>query len=216
MKSIKIFLGCTIIFIFLPKINAEFQKEKVGVYLLYNYQNNDNSVRWVDTAFTGTAKKHTINLAGLGLKYYPAKWIFLDVSKKSLLTIPEVAKVIHTSLQVSYPALQQFDVYSLTINYVFNLKNNLGFYIGLGRNINRVLYSRYGKEDVESAYLAQCYTWVFQTGATYKISERLSLNLTVGREDGFKFDGGSIASNNYAEYNYKSPFFIEPTVTLYF
>jgi len=198
---------------------SESTGEQIAVYFPYNYRQHSNKIEWIDDAYNKEGKRHSLQMVGMGVKYFPTAKIFFDLLHKNLITLPKISEM--TSVfggNISDSSLGKLDSYVLTMNYRLGFMNNFKFYAGAGMGLNNIEFIPSGKINVGPTFDMQFFTWILNIGTEYKITKRCSLFLSLGFEKNVKLirEFGFAGYNILYQYDYKSPFFIEPAIMFYF
>lgn len=222
-KMIKLLLLGLLLFFRAENSNAEILnrsnfKEKIGIYALYNIQQNPNKEDWIDTGFNtnGYGGKSSLKMMGVGLKYFPKKWLLFDISGKTLISPTKAgAASVNAGVSKYYASLQELNSYTFAVNYYYDLVKNTKVYVGLGRGLYSARFRPFGEDSYRSPYTTQFYTWISRTGIEYQLTERCAFSLSIGHEKSVNLKLVD-CDDRIFQYKYESPYFIEPAITLYF
>lgn len=194
--------------------------EKLAIYFLHNYRNNQNSFSSTINGgiFTGiynlTGRNHSIQNIGIGLKYFPKDYYFINFEYKTLIGYPEIGFYSDSSITSIQQNLLNMNSYSFMINYSHKIIQKINFYAGIGISINRIELAIFGLSNYINLN-SEFNSWIGKIGINYYITRRCAISLSIGYEENITlqiFDN----NNRRYTYNFNAPFFIEPAINFYF
>lgn len=189
-------------------------KDKIGIYLLYNLQQNINNADWTSGNYSGKGESHDISMMGFGLKYYLNDYLFIDYSQKTMTSIKKIG-TMSTPTYLCKSSLEDLDTYSIAINYYYYFKTKFDFIFGVGLVLNKAQFRPYDREINYVPSEKVIFTSnLIRTGIEYRIKSRYSISIIIG------FESRKNIEETYGvrrfEYKYESPYYLEPTITFYF
>jgi len=216
-KKLSIGYGIGLMLIsFLQVFAADSGDEKMAVYFPYNYREQHNQNNWVYRDHTAQGEDHKLQLLGFGLKYFPNGKLFFDLSKKSLIAIPIIGENTHIPYALTQNAMiGGLDSYTITANFIRNLSNLFKAYAGLGISLNNIEFNPSGRDTGGVPLDVQIFTGLIRIGMEYKITQRCAFTFSLGYEQSKNIEYTYVTTSVF-KYTYKSPFFIEPAIMLYF
>lgn len=193
--------------------------DTIKLYFPYNYRQNTTKSNWVSGDFTGNNKENTIEMLGIGIKYFPNEWFFLDFSNKSSINLSSIGNMTNTALTIppTYDiVLSELNSYTFTLGHVCNLSKTINVSAGLGYVFNKIRYIETYNTNAQNVneFNRTFNDLLLQGGIEYKISNRCTFNFSVGYETNTKLNINN--SKEPFEYNYSSPYYIEPSISFEF
>ncbi|OGS21049.1 MAG: hypothetical protein A2252_03915 [Elusimicrobia bacterium RIFOXYA2_FULL_39_19] len=192
-----------------------YNKEKITMYYLYDYQTIVNKTSWVGSEHRGSGNEHVLQKIGWGIKYFPKQWVFLDINQKTLATYEKIGEISDVNNLKWDSGIQELNSYTLTVNYLHKLKNNLNYYIGCGRVLNKFEFKPFSLNGRSAAIDLRITNWIIHAGVEYKITERCVFGLSVNYEESVSLRMVDDI-NRIFQYDYSSPYYLEPSISFEF
>ena len=197
-------------------LNLVPEREAIGIYLLYNYRHNSNSlpVRSVTPntyTITNYPEGFDLALPGGGIRYSPFNKFMVDLSLMGNGPRPKAGHATYTSGGSTYSDNYNVAVmaYRALLYYANPVSRRFGYYLGAGAT----MYSIHGGANVD--YL----TPTFSARLEFRPQSRIGVSLGLGYDMTSKsadslLDGYSESSRtNRARL---STLYVEPSVSVYF
>ena len=181
------------------------ERQAIGLYLLYDYRHNSNTLSPISTQFYGTTAPHSFDLQmiGGGIRYEPVKGVMLDGSLAATTGSEETNSLGGAFSQGNGQIESGSIVARLTGNYVRPLYSRLTGIVGAGLSLFKLSLSHAGSYSAAAP--------VVRAGVEYRPQERLGLGLLANYDFVTKKQLGGAGT----EFEL-SGFSIEPTVAVYF
>ena len=134
--------------------------EKMEICLLNSFRQTKSDANLSEYVAAFKGKNYNLSLWGIGLRYYPLKKIFLELSSQSIEKKTTIGTATTGPGWITNLQLPEFKITTFSFNYLFSIKDGLDILSIFGMSYVNAMEEREGVGENHRAYSS---TWLIGT-----------------------------------------------------
>lgn len=155
---------------------ALFANEKIEISFINSYRYTKSQANLSEIVSNQQGQNYSLNLWGIGFKYYPVKRLFFEASSKSLVKRTIIGTYTPTPGGTTNLLVPEFQIRTISFNYQAPIKKGIEILGILGISQVKSMEER---EGIGENHWANYSTWIVGTGVKRELTPRASFGVSV-------------------------------------